>query len=147
MNLLNQPEVTIGVPHLSMLQVFFVNFSSIIPSSTKVIDHFVAHSNSHTGGLAMTKIKKHLPITLVFLAAIIVTLLEIYINGNDDIFIPLGYLIVIILFDSGTHKLSQPKIAFFTILVYSISAVLLLFVPSSTRYIIGSAALIHILLL
>lgn len=94
----------------------------------------------------MARIKKYLPITLIFLVAIIVTLLEIYVNGDSNIYIPLGYLIVIILFDGGTHKIGRPKTALFMILVYSISAVLLLFIPSSTRYIIISATLIHILI-
>lgn len=94
----------------------------------------------------MARIKKHLPITLIFLAAIIVTLLEAYVNGDDSIYMPLGYLVVIILLDGGTNKLSRPKTALFIISVYFISAVFLLFLPSSTRYIIGSAALLHILL-
>lgn len=93
----------------------------------------------------MSKIKKYLPITLIFFAAITVTLLEIYVNGGDNIYMPLGYLVVIILLDGGTNKLSRPKTAFFIISVYFISAVFLLFLPSSTRYIIGSAALLHIL--
>jgi len=95
----------------------------------------------------MVKVKKYTPVILVFILSAALTALEIYTSEDVSIFLPLVYLLIIVLFDGGVEKLCRPKIASFTILIYLVCFTLLIFLRiPSTKHIVGSAALLHILL-
>ena len=95
----------------------------------------------------MVNVRKYLPVILIFILSSALTALEICTSEDISIFLPVVYLLIIVLFDGGVEKLCRPKVASFTILTYLVCFTLLIFLKiPSTKHIIGSATLLHILL-
>jgi len=95
----------------------------------------------------MVTVKKYTLVILIFILSAALTALEIYTSEDVSIFLPLAYLLIIVLFDGGVEKLCRPKVASFTILIYLVCFTLLIFLRiPSTKHIVGSATLLHILL-
>jgi hypothetical protein len=107
----------------------------------------------------MEQIKKYLPVIIILVAALVVTGLAVYANGDQATvsgqdtwgfpywLTPLGYLFLAIIFKGGVKNLNQPVYTLVGVIVYALSAVLL-FVPlppdMKWHYVVGTATLAYI---